>query len=128
MERFRSPDSCQTIPLHEVSTTSPVELGDLLEEVLMDFRVTLRRYDIEFLYTPLARVPAEEHRVRRFFRLCLGRVVQFSRGGVVEVRVEGRPRRGGYDVVMTASRCRSEKLMIVGCFGEALPAWASGVM
>ena len=93
-----------------------VNLDEVLESILMDFRVTLRKHEVEFLSTPLETVPSDEERVHRFFRTSMGRVVQFSRRGQVEVIVEGMAREEGYDVIITASRGKSDKLLLVGRF------------
>jgi nucleotide-binding universal stress UspA family protein len=93
-----------------------VNLDEVLESILMDFRVTLRKHEVEFLSTRLETVPSDEERVHRFFRTSMGRVVQFSRRGQVEVIVEGMAREEGYDVIITASRGKSDKLLLVGRF------------
>lgn len=118
-------------PFHSItlshSESQESNLEQIFESVLMDFRITLRRYEIEILYTPLAIVPCSEEKARQFFRTAIGRVVQFARDYPPVVTVEGQAGKEGYDVVFTASRSKSEKLLVIGRFPAAAESAVAAV-
>lgn len=101
------------------TTCRTLNLSQELLFHLRDFRITLKRYGIEVLYEPLPKVYADPERVDRFFRTAIGQVVQFSRDGQLVVYIDARARENGIDLVITARRRDTARLLIIGHFAES---------
>lgn len=89
-----------------------VTFEQALRSVLSDYRITLRRYGIEFLYEDLIPVECEETKVKRFLRKAIGQVVQYSRESTPVVTVQATENNEGQEILIQASREGAKSLKL----------------